>query len=170
MGVLGDGDWCQTYTSPNLVQGGLNFARLQVGHQHVCGITTTAEGYCWGDNHRGQLGDGTQNNRNTPVRAGLILYSAIDPGGNHTCGTKTDGTGVCWGGNDQGELGTGGWSDASAPTLINTSVDFVDLRGAGDTSCGVTAANELYCWGSRNGVFGDGWTHFVTEPVQVIGH
>lgn len=170
VGVLGDGDWCQTYTSPNLVQGGLTFARLRVAHNHVCGITTTAEGYCWGDNHRGQLGDGTQNNRNTPVRAGLILYSAIDPGGNHTCGTKTDGTGVCWGGNDQGELGTGGWSDASAPTLINTSVDFVDLRGAGDTSCGVTAANELYCWGSRNGVFGDGWTHFVTEPVQVIGH
>ncbi|MFO7894081.1 MAG: Ig-like domain-containing protein [Longimicrobiales bacterium] len=170
VGVLGDGGWCSSTTEPALVQGGLTFAEFRVAHNHVCALTATGEGYCWGDNHRGQLGDGTQNNRNTPVRAGLILFSDIDPGGNHTCGLKTDGTGVCWGGNDRGELGTGSWQDASAPTLLDGSTAFVDIRGAGDTTCGLTAANELYCWGSRRGVFGDGFTHYVPAPVQVIPH
>lgn len=170
VGVLGDGGWCSSTTEPVLVQGGLTFAELRVAHNHVCAITTAGAGYCWGANERGQLGDGTQNNRNTPVRAGLLLYSDIDPGGNHTCGLNTDGTGVCWGGNDQGELGTSTWSDASAPTLIDTGVTFVGLRAASDATCAVTAANELYCWGSRRSAFGDGFTHYVAAPIQVIPH
>lgn len=170
VGVLGDGGWCSWTTSPTLVQGGYTFEKLRVGREHVCGITTSQAAYCWGDNHRGQLGDGTTDNQASPVRAGLLLFSEIDPGGNHTCGVRADGVGVCWGGDDQGELGTGVRQDATAPTLIDSSVNFVSIRDSGDTSCGITAANELYCWGSRRGVFGDGWTHFVDAPAQVIPH
>ncbi len=34
---------------------------------HTCGITTVGQAFCWGSNNSGQLGDGTTQNRASPV-------------------------------------------------------------------------------------------------------
>jgi len=70
---------------PAPVSGGLSFASISVGSPlqcdpnrpeqscennrayHVCGVTSTGQGYCWGANRYGQLGDGTTNPAPTPV-------------------------------------------------------------------------------------------------------
>ena len=66
-GAIGDGT---TSTDPRLtptaVQGGLSFASLVAGSDHVCGLTSTGTAYCWGNNTNGQLGDGTTAVRVTP--------------------------------------------------------------------------------------------------------
>jgi alpha-tubulin suppressor-like RCC1 family protein len=171
VGLLGTGSYCTTYAAPSLVAGGHQFSKISVGEWHACGITTTGEGYCWGQNNRGELGNGNQNNQSTPVRAGILLYSDIDVGDNSTCATKTDGTEVCWGGNDNGDLGTGNWNDTSSPTFLAGGIDFATIRTGRGATCGVTFANQLYCWGNRGfGVFGDGFAGFTTSPAQVIGH
>ncbi len=54
--------------TPVPVLGGLVFSSLSLGGEsHTCGVTRQSQVYCWGRNHRGQLGDGTTVDRNRPV-------------------------------------------------------------------------------------------------------
>jgi uncharacterized protein len=39
---------------------GLTWQEITGGGQHSCGISTESLTYCWGQNHRGQVGDGTE--------------------------------------------------------------------------------------------------------------
>ena len=38
-----------------------------------CGVTTAGATYCWGRNHIGQLGNGTETNSNVPVLVDLTF-------------------------------------------------------------------------------------------------
>jgi alpha-tubulin suppressor-like RCC1 family protein len=49
------------------VAGGLTFASLTAGFYHTCGLTGSGVAYCWGANGSGQLGDGSNTRRTTPV-------------------------------------------------------------------------------------------------------
>lgn len=67
-GQLGDGSTTDR-ADPTPVRGGHIFAALHAsGAAHTCGTTTSGEIFCWGYNAEGQLGDGTRNDRTTPVR------------------------------------------------------------------------------------------------------
>ena len=46
-------------TSPGAVSGGLSFAALDAGYYHTCGLTTSGEMRCWGNNGEGEQGNGT---------------------------------------------------------------------------------------------------------------
>jgi alpha-tubulin suppressor-like RCC1 family protein len=68
-GRLGTGNM-QPSTTPVAVTGGLLYAAIASGQDHTCGRSDDepSTGYCWGDNARGQLGDGTKTTRLTPTR------------------------------------------------------------------------------------------------------
>jgi alpha-tubulin suppressor-like RCC1 family protein len=71
-GELGDGTTTRRLT-PVAVAGGRFFSQVSVGGSefsggsHTCAKTPGAVAYCWGSNGYGQLGDGTQTDRLTPV-------------------------------------------------------------------------------------------------------
>ena len=44
--------------------------QLKPGYKMTCGIRTSDEVFCWGDNEYGQIGDGTSKQRNTPTPIG----------------------------------------------------------------------------------------------------
>jgi YD repeat-containing protein len=74
-GQLGDGTSSVRLT-PTLInvlnlQSGETIAQVTAGYSHSLAVTTQGRVYAWGYNGEGQLGDGTNTNRNTP----LILYS-----------------------------------------------------------------------------------------------
>jgi alpha-tubulin suppressor-like RCC1 family protein len=77
-GQLGDGtttgppDFWKA--SPVAVIGGHTFQSVSAGLIHSCGATMANDGYCWGHNGYGQVGDGTYTNRSSPV---LVLD--LDP-------------------------------------------------------------------------------------------
>jgi len=70
-GQLGDGTTTDRLV-PTPVAGGLTFAAVSAGpivpfYGHTCGVTTSGTAYCWGDNFRGELGDGTTTQRLVPT-------------------------------------------------------------------------------------------------------
>ncbi|GIS80281.1 MAG: hypothetical protein CM1200mP14_18470 [Gammaproteobacteria bacterium] len=60
--------------------------------------TTSGEGYCWGRNSYGQVGDGATSNRLIPTLiSGEHVWEAISTGGYHACGLTVGGGAYCWG-------------------------------------------------------------------------
>ncbi len=95
---------------------GIDDARLLVdGQDFTCVIRADGSLWCWGDNHGGQLGDGTIASRTRPAKVeglpGPVL--AADGGRHHLCAIvgrargDTHGALYCWGENDHGQLGDG---------------------------------------------------------------
>jgi alpha-tubulin suppressor-like RCC1 family protein len=81
---------------------------LAAGGGHSVAVLDDGSMVSWGDNDRGQLGDGTTNHRPSPgpvegltaVRAAVCAY-------HHTLALHTDGTVMAFGINDCGQLGDG---------------------------------------------------------------
>jgi len=95
--------------TPSPVFGGIAFASVAAGLDHVCGVTVAGSVHCWGGNSLGQLGNavvGTDSDVPVLVRGGLT-FTNVSAGNEHTCGESTDGHLYCWGSNIWGQLGTG---------------------------------------------------------------
>jgi len=116
-GTIGDGSIGSA--TPKAVTGGLQFGQLDANEGYVCGLTTAGAAYCWGDNHDGQLGSGSQSPASTPqpVQGGLS-FVFITTGEAHVCGRTADGAAYCWGGNDSGEVGDGTTTRRLTPTRV----------------------------------------------------
>jgi alpha-tubulin suppressor-like RCC1 family protein len=71
-GAVGDGTTTTERIEPVAVAGLSGVASLTVGGVHNCALRDSGEIYCWGGNGFGQLGDGTFDNRFTPVNIGWI--------------------------------------------------------------------------------------------------
>lgn len=66
-GQLGDGGSAQDSAEPVRVVGNHSFAAMRAFGSHTCATTSSGEGFCWGYNLDGQLGDGSRVNRTRPV-------------------------------------------------------------------------------------------------------
>jgi alpha-tubulin suppressor-like RCC1 family protein len=105
---------------PVAVSGGLTFQSISPGGSgFTCGVTTSGAAYCWGLNDNGQLGDGTNTQRTTPVAvSGGINISGLDAGFTHVHAIDTNGGGRSWGANGSGQLGDGTTTSSTVPVTI----------------------------------------------------
>jgi alpha-tubulin suppressor-like RCC1 family protein len=119
-GALGNGSSTDSPV-PTAVSGGIVFTQLKAGGfiGHTCGFTAAGVAYCWGENERGQVGDGSTVDRLTPsaVTGGLNFVS-LEAGFRHTCGRASDGIVYCWGSNAAGQLGNNSTTQAAAPVRV----------------------------------------------------
>jgi alpha-tubulin suppressor-like RCC1 family protein len=141
-GALGGGELQQTSLSPELVTGGHTFTHVSVGNDHVCGVTLDGRLLCWGDNMRGQLGNGSRKPSAEPTEvAGGGVWSSIDCGGDFTCGIKVDGALLCWGSNSVGQLGDGTSSlqgrDTPAPVVTSSPGKWSHVSAGAGYACAV---------------------------------
>jgi alpha-tubulin suppressor-like RCC1 family protein len=177
-GELGNGFGSIASAPPVMVLGGHTWAVVRPGSSSTCGVTTSGNGYCWGTNGQGQLGDGTTTGSLVPVAVTAgETWATIDPGGIYACGVTTSGAGLCWGNNFYGNLGNG--SKHNSTNLEQTSRTQISGNHAwaaieatdGGYTCGVTTAGAAYCWGTgSNGVLGNGSTTAAQQtPVAVSG-
>ena len=87
---------------------------------YSCGVTTAGAAYCWGRNHIGQLGNGTETNSNVPVAVkGGLTFQSLSAGFYHSCGVTTAGTAYCWGNNKYGLFGNGTNTNSNVPVLVD---------------------------------------------------
>ncbi|MEO8456976.1 MAG: hypothetical protein ABI559_04105 [Chloroflexota bacterium] len=156
-GELGDGTFtstdclCQTQTD---VVGLSNITALFSGANSSCAITEEGGLKCWGDNYFGQLGDGSTENRASPVGVtGLASgVTSVGVGGSFVCAV-VNGTTECWGANYAGQLGDGSVISHTSPQTIESSggastqgiaLPTVD---AGNYHACIAQAGSAQCWG-----------------------
>ena len=181
-GQLGDGTTDFGWLA-RPVLGGLSFANVSAGGAlvptdgpayagaYTCGVTTPGAAYCWGNNTRGQLGDGTTTNRTSPVAVlGGLTFAAVSTGGDHACGVTIAGAAYCWGDNASGKLGDGTTTSRASPLPVSGGLTFEAVSAGGSHTCGVTVGGAAYCWGDNSsGQLGDGTTTNRTNPSSVLG-
>jgi len=117
---------------------------------HTCAIAANGTAFCWGSNSQGQLGDGSNVDRQSPAEvAGSVQFSTIVAGVNHTCGIDRSGAAWCWGGGGPGVLGNGSQNSSQIPTLVSGGHTFLSLSSGRDHMCGLTVARKVVCWGGN---------------------
>ncbi len=167
--------------------GSCGTAAIAGGGRHT--IALKADGTVWacGLNNYGQLGDGTNTSRNTPVQvvgpdsAGFLTdIIAIAGGWAHTIVLKNDGTVWAFGWNSKGQLGDGTTASSSTPVQVRGEggvgflTDIIAIAAGGGYDGGHTVALKsdgtvwTYGWNNR-GQLGDGTTTERHTPVQVHG-
>jgi alpha-tubulin suppressor-like RCC1 family protein len=122
----------------------------------------------WGGNGVGQLGDGTQTDRLTPVQVKdpsdstgfLRRVKAVAAGSGFSLALKDDGTVWAWGSNTEGQLGDGTTSviprltpgkvkDPSDPTGFLINVTAI-AAGLNNTSAALKTDGTVWAWGRSN--------------------
>jgi len=172
-GGLGDGSVTDS-NIPVEISGGHTWASITAGGGLTCGITTAGGGYCWGFNGFGELGNGLAANSSIPVEiSDGHTWASISVGNSYTCGVTTAGSGYCWGFNDDGQLGNGTTDlpPGLTPVEISGEHTWASISVRQDHTCGVTIAEDGYCWGSNGvGQIGDGEATVTSRltPVEVI--
>jgi hypothetical protein len=141
---------------------------ISAGEHHTCVVSATSGNVlCWGDNGRGQLGNGTTEAARVSAVA-LSGVTALAASGDATCaraGTKADAVFYCW--------GTDGSFHSVNPVQVNPeaplpalvalqtpsadlqalkqvagleSVSFTRIASHATRSCGITRDDHIKCW------------------------
>ncbi len=141
------------------------------GYAHTCALAAGGDAYCWGSNAKGQLGDGTVEERSLPTPVVTQLrFTTITAGGYHTCGLASNGNAYCWGSNDEGQLGNGTTDSSVTPILVNLPAPPLALDAGRYHTCAIAGDGNTYCWGENYlGMLGDGTDTARTLPTLVAG-
>ncbi|MBK9263311.1 MAG: hypothetical protein IPM54_26345 [Polyangiaceae bacterium] len=161
-------------------------AEISLGYKHTCARLVENTVRCWGENVRGQVGNGISENWGDtpgemgdalPVNLGTNLVATqISAGAFHTCALLGNGRVKCWG-NGQ-TLGLGSVADRGSQSgEMGDSLPLVEL-GASATAvsagavhtCAILVNGSVKCWGNNdNGQLGLGDTNTRGDEPGEMG-
>ena len=151
---------------PGQVGSATDWASVDTGNDHTCGLRTNGTAWCWGDNWSAELGNGadlgTSTPHPTPIQVGTDGgWTSISAANAFSCGVRS-GTARCWGFNYNGQVGTatnaGSESPVTTPTQVGSAATWSALTAAdGGFTCATRTDSTLWCWGNNyNGQLGNG--------------
>jgi alpha-tubulin suppressor-like RCC1 family protein len=142
-------DGSKITSSPKEIAGLSGIKSISVGlWGNHCALTAQNTVKCWGINIFGQLGDGTVENRESPVDVvNLTDVKSLGLGGYFSCALLNSGKVKCWG-------SIGGTSNdlaALVPTEVADLSDATELAVKAYKACAIRADHTSVCWsGLRN--------------------
>jgi alpha-tubulin suppressor-like RCC1 family protein len=142
---------------------------IAAGYEHTVALKSDGTLWTWGLNTDGQLGDGTNVNKNIPTQVGNdIDWAAVSAGDRHSVAIKTDGTLWAWGQGSLGQLGTGTWGSTNTPSSVGSSNDWSFVAAGGSHNVALKTDGTLWSWGFNiYGQLGDGTTNDRSRPKKI---
>jgi alpha-tubulin suppressor-like RCC1 family protein/subtilase family serine protease len=139
------------------------------GYGHTGSIKQDGTVWSTGLNQYGQLGDGTNVQRKSPVQVGSDSnWMSVASGYYHTSALKDDGTLWSWGYNGYGQLGDGTNVAKNAPVQIGTDNNWAGVVAGMYYTVAVKSDGTLWAWGYNGyGQLGDGTNVAKNTPVQI---
>ena len=172
-GQIGDGTNIEKLTPVDVTGLSSGAIAISAGGGHTCALLDTGGVKCWGRNYYGQLGDGSNTDRITPVDvSGLSSgVTAISAGARHTCAIMNNGGIKCWGWNYYGQIGDGDYTDRNTPVDVSgLSSGVTAISAGGFHTCALTNTGAVKCWGYNfYGQLGNGTNVNNFTPVNVSG-
>ena len=183
-----------TITPPDNASRGIRFNQISgsTNGSHSLAVGSDGNAYAWGRNGSGQLGDGTRDDKHTPVMVRTpdrktypdlpkdFTYLQVSAGGQHSLALGSDGNVYAWGNNNYGQLGDGTTSSyQTAPVRVKTPdrktypdlpADFTYLQVSAGYyhSLALGSDGNAYAWGyNDHGQLGDGTGTEQHAPVRV---
>ena len=164
-----------------------DFIALASAATHTLALRGDGTVWAWGDNAKGQLGNGTTNPAYEPVQVmadssgPLTGVIAIAAGRDHSVTVKSDGTVWTWGDNTYGQLGDNSFSTTQrlypVPVLAGDAPNLAPLSGvkavaASDVhTLALKTDGTVWAWGNNDaGQLGIGTTaeRRTATPVAVL--
>jgi len=175
-GQLGNGTFSDSRIPVDVIDLNFGVRAISAAAEHTCAITAVGAVKCWGSNQSGELGNGNNENSNSPqdvigLAAGIraIAVGGEPTKGSHSCAVTVSGGVVCWGSNENGQLGNGNTTDSNIPLDVQ-GLPF-GMRGVatgGRHSCALTTTGGIYCWGDNQfGQLGNGSTQGSSKPIEL---
>ena len=136
---------------------------LAVGKDFGCAIVGAVV-KCWGDNSKGQLGQGnTSVLSNAVVISGLKDIKSITAGYHFACALSVSGSSFCWGDNSSNQVSSGGSiQNLRVPTSIPNAVS---IDAGSNFLCAMLSDGSIKCQGDNS----KGQSATVTSSAQPIG-
>lgn len=173
-GQVGNGS-ASIEPTPVVVQApaGVSFVAVAAGMYHSMALGSDGNLYAWGQNDRGQLGDGTVTNRLRPVLVQApagVEFASVSLGDGLSTAIDVFGTTYAWGENNVGQLGNGSTDNSLVPVLVHvpTGVSFSAVSAGSFFSLAAGTDGNTYAWGHNvAGQLGDGTTENRLTPVTL---
>ena len=178
-GTLGDGTNTPRSTPAPVVGLDNDVVEISTGRWFACARHMGGNVSCWGQNHTGQLGDGSMTDAKKPVAVvGITDAAQVGAGESHACVLHGSGLVSCWGDNSLGQLGNPTVTKpSSTPVEVGLKSVKVSSIAVGNVhTCARTSTESQsgvgspLCWGNNvANQIGDTTTMDRQLPASVIG-
>jgi alpha-tubulin suppressor-like RCC1 family protein len=159
---FGNNEGCSSV--PVLVNGLSGVRSIAAGGAHAVAVLENGSAMAWGENARGQLGNGTES-RSSAVPApvsGLSDVRQVAAGREQDLALLDDGTVMSWGGNESGQLGNETLVNSPIPSPVSGLSEVAALAGGGEQSLALLSNGTVMAWGDNQ------WGALGTE-IGVLG-
>lgn len=144
--------------------------QVWAGSVGTCATTTDGSFWCWGYNGAMQVGDGTTQDRNTPVKpvGDLRDVTFVSIGFDDTCAVREQHL-LCWGAGSGGDGSILGGESAPVPAPQAVMPDAISQVATSSTvRCVQKLDGSIWCWGiGALGFLGNGADDDSAVPVPV---